>query len=192
MKAFLLFLTAIILFCISSNEQMKYWEDFNCKQKEDMLNVCKSELIKNLYSKKFILSSDNDNIHKLLKELVTSSDTILPLSFYLFNKICIKSDGALAEIVGKYCVELFVRHPRYIMTYFTKEKTSNIKKPLIKVYAMFVGSELYFERKGTSDLKYNYQSFKEILLSASKGNKENEETFKVFWQLVDETIQNMD
>lgn len=191
MKAFLLFITAIILFPIFSSGQMKYWEDLSCSQKADIVKYCQSKSIRDYYNGEFVLS-DDEKTEKLLNELATSDDSILPLSFYLFNKICAKSDGAVAELVGEYCVELFARYPRYIMTYFTKEKALNIKKPVIRIYAMFVGSELYFERRGTSDLKYNYQSFKNILVSASKGNKENEETFKVFWKLVDETIKNMD
>ena len=30
------------------------------------------------------------------------------------------------------------------------------------------------------------------MVSASKGNKENEETFRLFWQIVDKTIKMME
>lgn len=126
-----------------------------------------------------------------MKDLVTSNDTMMSLSFFLLNRIISKSDGALSEIVGKYCVEYFALHPKFILTYFNKEKAVNVKQPLLKAYAGFVGYELYFKREGTSKLKYSYESFKEILNSASQNNKETEETFKVFWKLVDETIKNM-
>lgn len=191
MKAFLLFLTTIILFCISSNGQTKYWEDLSCSQKSDILRNCKSVRMKTFYEGNFV-PTDDDKTLQLLNELVSSNDTVMPLSFYLFNKICAKSDGALSEIVGDYCAKFLADHPQYILTYFTKERLLNINQNIIETYAMFVGIELYMQRKGISKFKYNYQSFKELLLSATKDNKENEETFKFFWQLVDKTIQNAD
>jgi hypothetical protein len=191
MKAFLLFLTTIILFSISSYGQMKYWEDLNCSQKSEILGNCKSVSMKKFYEGKFV-PTDDDKTRKLLNELVFSNDTILPLSFYLFNKICTKSDGALAEMIGEYCAEFLAKNSQYVLTYFSKERNLKINKPLWKEYARSIGYELYFKIDGTSVLKYSYQGYKEILVSASKGNKENEETFKVFWQLVDETIKNMD
>jgi hypothetical protein len=191
MKAFLLFLTTIILFSISSYGQMKYWEDLSCSQKSEVMANCKSVSMKRFYEGKFV-PTDDDKTQKLLGELVSSNDTILPLSFYLFNKICAKSDGALSEMVEGFCAKFLAEHPLYILTYFTRERLLNINQNIIETYAMFVGIELYFERKGTSALKYNYKIYKEILVSASKGNKENEETFKIFWQLVDKTIKNAD
>lgn len=169
---------------------MKYWEDLSCVQKTEILENCMSDPIKMFYEGRFILT-DDDKTYGLLNELVSSSDTILPLSFYLFNRICTKSDGALAEMVEEFCAEFLAKHPKYILTYFSKERILEIKKPIIENYAMFVGYELYLKKKGISDLKYSYQSYKELLFIAAKGNKDNEETFKVFWQLVDKTMQNM-
>lgn len=191
MKAFLLFLTTIILFSISSYGQMKYWEDLSCAQKSEILENCKSVAMKRFYEGKFV-PTDDDKTWELLSELVSSSDSILPLSFYLFNKICIKSDGALSEMVGEFCAKLLAKHSLYILTYFSKERILKVNKPLWKKYALFVGSELYFKINGSSALEYSYKSYKEILVSASKGNEENEETFKVFWQLVDQIIKNAD
>jgi hypothetical protein len=191
MKVFILFLITIILFSISSYGQMKYWEDLSCSQKSEVLANCNSVSIKRFYEGKFI-PTDDDKTRKLLDELVSSNDSILPLSFYLFNKICVKSDGALAEMIGKYCAEFLVKSSKYLLTYFSKERKLKVNKPIWKEYARSIGCELYFKIDGTSVLKYSYERFKEILVSASKGNPENEETFKVFWQLVDETIKNMD
>lgn len=190
MKSFLIYLIATIVFSTSVNGQIKYWEDLRCSRKTDIVRACQSKVVKNLYDGDFVLS-DDEKTEKLLNELVTSNDTILPLYFYLLNKIIIDSDGALSEMVGEYCIEFLARHPRYVLTYFTKERELSIKKPLWRIYAQFVGYELYFKKKGTSELKYNYQSFKELLIASSSGNKENEETFRIFWQLVDETMENM-
>lgn len=191
MKSLLIVLIVIIIFSVSVNGQIKYWEDLSCSQKTDILEACKSESVKKLYEGNFFLSDDKKT-EKLLNELIISDVTILPLSFYLFNKISIESDGALAEMAGEYHVDFLTRHPGYILTYFTIERNRSVNNPVWKNYAEFIGYELYFKNRGTSDLNYNYQSFKEILVSASKGDKENEETFRIFWQLVDETIKNMD
>jgi hypothetical protein len=191
MKAIILALVSILVFSTSSDGQMKYWEDLNSSQKSEMLGNCKSVAIKRFYEGK-LTPTDDEKTDELLKIIVASSDSILPLSFYLMNKIVAYSDGALAEMVAGYSVDYLATFPQFAMTYFSKERISKVKKPIFKTYAMFAGSELYFKIKGTSDLKYNYKNFKEILLSASKGNKDNEETFKVFWKLVDETIKSMD
>ena len=191
MKSFLISLIVIIVFSISANGQIKFWEDLNCSQQTDIIRSCRSEALKKLYIGDFVLS-DNEKTEKLLNELVTANDTILSLSFYLFNKISIESDGALSEMIGEYSIEFLARHPKYILSYFTRERELSSNKPLWINYAQSVGYELYFKNKGTSDLKYSYPIFKEILIASSKGNKENEETFIIFWQLVDEVIKNMD
>lgn len=189
MKIFLFFFTAIFHF-ISSDGQTKYWEDLSCSQKSEILGSCKSVTIKRFYEGQFS-PTDDDKTLQLIKELVSSNDTVLPLSFYLFNKICANSDGALSEMVEEFCAKFLADHPLYILSYFTKERLLNKNQNIIETYAMFVGVELYMQRKGISKFKYSYQVFKEILLSASKDNKENEETFRIFWQLVDKTIKNM-
>lgn len=190
MRSFLIYLIATIVFSTSVNGQIKFWEDLSCSRKTDILRACQSEEVKKLYNGDFVLS-DDEKTEKLLNELVTSNDAILPLSFYLFNKIIVESDGALSEMVGEYCIEFLARHPRYILTYFTKERELSIKKPLWRIYAQFVGYELYFKNKGTSDLKYNYRSYKELLIASYSGKNGNEETLKIFWQLVDETMKKM-
>lgn len=185
-----MFLTMNALFSISSYGQMKYWEDLSGMQKTEILENCKSVHVKNFYDGKYVLT-DDDKTWKLLNELVSSNDTIFPLAFYLFNKICKESDGALSEMVEEVCAKFLAEHPLYILTYFSKERIFKVKKPIIEKYAMFVGYELSLKNKGHSGLNYSYQSYKDRLISVSKGNKENEETFKVFWQLVDETIKEM-
>jgi hypothetical protein len=190
MKAFLLFLAAITLILNTSNGQMKYWEDFSNVQKTEILGNCKSVLMKNFYDGKFV-PTDNEKTWALLNDIISSGDTLLPLSFYLFNKICKKSDGALSEMVVDFCAKYLAKHPKYILTFFSRERYLGVHDPIWKKYSLFVGMELNFKKNGSSALAYNYQGYKEMLANASKGCKENEETFKVFWQLVDETIRNM-
>jgi hypothetical protein len=190
MKVCPLFLILITLFSVPSYGQMKYWDDLSCSQKTEILEFCKSVSMSNFYEGNFV-PTDDKKTWQLLNDIVSSSDTILPLSLYLFNKICLHSDGALSEMVQGFCAEFLVKHPRYILTFFSKERVLGVDNPLWKKYSLFVGVELGLKMYGSSALPYTYQSYKEMLVNASKGNKENEETFKVFWKLVDETIKSM-
>jgi len=191
MKIFLIVAVISILLSASCKGQKKYWSDLTDSQKTEIVNACHSESIKMFYTGKLILT-DDDKTDKLLKDLVFSDNSILPLSFYLFNRICEKSDGSLAEMVSGYCIEYLAKHPEYILTYFTKERLSNVRKPIWRTYALFIGSELYFKKIGTSDLKYDYNSYKKLLEKAAMQNSENKKTLMIFWQSVDKTFKNMD
>jgi hypothetical protein len=190
MKTIVLFLL-IVFSSIVSLGQTKYWEDLSCSQKSEILNKCNSSVIRSFYDGQF-RPTDNEETQKLLDELVSFNDTVLPLSFYLFNKICAKSDGALAEMVGNYSIEFLVKYPLYLLNYFSHEIKLKIDEPIWKKYALSTGYELYFKNEGTSSLKYNYKDLKKLLVETAKGNKESEETLRIFWQFVDETIKNMD
>jgi hypothetical protein len=190
MKA-LLILFFIILFNLSCAGQVYYWEDYNFSQKNKILSSCESKLIREFYEDKFV-PRDDENTQKLLREMVNSNDSIFALSFFLLNKLCNKSDGSLSEMVGKYCIETLVRHPAYVLNYFYKEKSFNVFNPVWKKYAVSTGYELYFKKQGTSNLSYTYDDINNILIKASKGDKEKEETYKIFWKIVNETINKMD
>ncbi len=118
MKVFLVFIISIFLF-VSNDGQFKFWEDLSCKQKTEIYEVCKSESIKKFYDGDFVLS-DDETTDELLNELIASNDTILPLSFYVFNKICTQSDGALSEMVGRYCLLFITKHPVYVFLYLNR------------------------------------------------------------------------
>lgn len=187
----LLIIIISVLFPIHNYGQIKFWEDLSCKERTNILDVCDSKSIKTFYEGHFVLS-DDEKTERLLNDLITSNDSILPLSFYLFNNICIQSDGALAEIVSYSCIMLVALHPIYFLSYFSKERNLDKQKKLIETYAMFIGSELYFKRKGTSNIKYDYKSLKEILNSATERNSNIKDTFNEFWKLVDKSIKNME
>ena len=186
-------LTAVCSY--SQNEPIKYWDDLSSSQKTEMLEKCNSTLIKDFYEGKF-RATDDDKTWNLLNELVAASDSCFSLSFYLLNQICYRSDGALSEMVGEFCVEFLAKFPKEVLAFFPKEREVLPfflwnREPLWKRYALFVGVELYFKSYGTSDLKYDYESLKNILFSSVKDNKESEETLKSFWQAIDEAIKMM-
>lgn len=171
--------------------QIKYWQELSCSQKKDVLTNCNSSVMKSLYEGSFSPTDDEDT-QILFKDITSSNDTILPLSFYLLNKICSTADGALAERVGHYCVVFMTKYPLYTLNFFSNEMALKKEEPIWKKYALSIGYELYFKNEGTSSIKYNYQEFKNLMYNTVKGNPVNEETFRTFWQLVDETIKNMD
>ena len=177
--------------CVSCTGQELFWEDLSNSQKSNILSSCKSQKILELYEGKFVLA-DNESTVELLRDIVMADDNLLPLSFYLFNNILITADGALAEMAGKYCIEFSAKHPEYFLLYFTRERERRVKDPVWRLYAQFIGYELYFKNLGTSDLNYTYYSFKEVLTTGAKGNVANGKTLEVFWQLVDETIKDME
>jgi hypothetical protein len=191
MKAFLLVLTTITLFSVSNYGQTKFWEDLNCNQKAYVLNACKSESIKKLYKNELLLTPGKKETLLLLNELVNSNDTILPLTFSIFNQVLKGPDAALGEVLGQYCVEFTFKHPTYVLEYFKKEKDLKTKKPFSEIYAMFVGSELYLKQKGYSSVKYDYNNLKKKLDNTADSKKDLKETLRTFWQLVDETIKEM-
>ena len=178
-------------FSTTNYGQIKFWEEFSSKEKTHILELCKSETIKTFHDGYFNLS-DEKKTEGLINDLITSNDSIFPLSFYLFNKICIQSDGALAEMISSSCIKIIAQYPSYFLSYFNKERDLDKQKHLLETYAMYIGSELYFKRKGTSNIEYDYKSFKEILNSASESNKNYKETFNKFWLLVDKSIKNME
>lgn len=191
MKLTFFLLIIISALSIKVYGQTEFWDDLSCSKKAIILENCKSEYIKKFYEDEFAISDDNET-EKLLIELSHSNDTILPLAFHLFNKISKMSDGGLAEMMGKYYVEFIARHPKYIITFFSKERSQNLNNPIYVQYARTIGYELYFKNKGTSNLRFTYAYLKEKLFSSSNGDKINEETFAIFWSLVDETIRNME
>jgi len=187
------FLTIIIsmFFSIANYGQIKFWENLSCEEKTNILNVCESELIKTFYEGHFVLSDDEKTVG-LLNDLITVNDSTLPLSFYLLNKICTQSDGALAETVSSSCIQFVAMRPIYFLSYFSNNREISKQKQLFETYAMFIGSELYYKRIGTSNIKYDYKNLKEIFNSASESNNDIKETFNEFWKLVDKYIKNME
>ena len=204
MKTFILFLILTIQLTAYSYGQInpiKYWVDLNDSQKTEILEQCKSTLIKDFYEGK-LRPTDDDKTSELLGKLVAANDTILPLAFYLFNNICSKSDGALSEMVADVCADFLFKRPQYIITFFSREKIAQNHELLWEKYARYVayvlswreyvlsGFESDSEFNYRDYFEYNYQDYKEKLSVAVQGNKENEETLKIFWQAVDEAIKS--
>ena len=191
MKYILLVITAITVYSVPNYGQTSFWEDLNCKQKSYILNACRSESINKLYKNELSLTPGKKETLLLLDELVNSNDTILPLTFFIFNRVLKGKDAALGEVLGQFCVEFIYKHPIYVLEYFKKEDGLKVINPCSELYAMFIGSELYLKQKGYSRIKYNYDILKNKLDIAADSSSDVKETLKVFWLLVDKEIKNM-
>lgn len=153
----------LVLFFISCNltisGQLNYWENLSLDEQHEI--ICSGKVSKNildLYNAKFI-PSDNEETIALLKTLsnLSANTKLKSLYFYLFNQICKYSDGGLSELLGKYCMEVILSDPKYVLLYMNENPL------LLKKYIDFLGSEFYYKEGENSDIKYNFDDFRQII-----------------------------
>jgi hypothetical protein len=165
----------------------KYWNDIKEENKESILN---SETIYDdalKYYKGEFNILDNERTLKLLDTLTSLEQNLKPLYFYLFNKICYKSDGALAGVIGKYCQKILLNDPQYVFGYFKKDKR------LFNKYTDLLGYELYFKNKGTSSIKYNIKDFNKILTEKmNKYSGDIKQQKQLFFNKLKEVMKSME
>lgn len=164
-----------------------YWEDMNKSLQENILNSPATHKIAvDFYLGSFIIS-DNDSTIKLLNKITSknshSQENIF--YFYVFNKICLKSDGALSEMLGAYCLKFILNNPELTLSYFKRNPE------IEKLYAMFIGYELYFKEEETSDIEYNYEEFKNAIEIKTKNVPNYKETLLTFYNDIELVMKNM-
>lgn len=169
----------------------RYWEDMNASEQAEVISNPKIDtLVINYYEGK-IEVTDDEKTFELLETLSRPDSQVLPLYYYLFNKICLKSDGALSEVLGVYCAYMILYNPEYVINHFTiTRKNTKNDKCLYEVYAELIGYEMYFKEERHSDLTYNFRQFKEILNEHVK-NSEYKNTLELLYGKISETIQSM-
>jgi hypothetical protein len=134
---------------------------------------------------KFDLSY-NANTLKLLDQLTQKNDKYFPFYFYVFNKICENSHGAIGELMGKYCFRFCVNYPKEIFKHFESSKLD------LYLYSINLGAEFYLKSEGTSDLNMNFAEFKKYLygeLDSHKNELNNIAT--IFFTKIDSTMGTM-
>lgn len=193
MKYTIIILIGLILCqCTNSPKQSKikvpidntfvYWEDLSLPQQESILSL-KSTAKNSIKYYKGIFKISDSNYKELLDSIVNWNDNNLTFYFYIFNDICMKSDGALSEILSNYCQKIILNNPNYVFNYFKKHNE------LEKKYTLLLGSELYFKQDGTSEMQYNFSELKSIL--DSKISKENKTILSDFYMKVEQAINDM-
>lgn len=181
-------------FCIAGQSTLPYWETMNKKEQDSYLQNAKvNELVLDYYNGKFIPSDDERTV-ELLKVLTQKNEDLLPLYFYVFNRICSKSDGALAELTGTYCIKMTVAYPEYVIGYFSLERLQERKEDrMLDLYSLFTGEELYFSEDGLSDIGYTYSSFRKMLYSQTSAfSEEDKKSLHIFLSKIKDSMQNMD
>ena len=109
------------------------------------------------------------------------------LYFYLFNKICSSSDGALSQILGIYCFKIITKRPNYVLFYFSNSNN------LMKKYSEQLGYEFYFKKDGTSKLKYDYLQFKQYLTkNIIFNNQKMRNTFSLLFKQIKAEMEKME
>jgi protein-glutamine gamma-glutamyltransferase len=108
------------------------------------------------WDKTFTLDIDKKS-KDFLDSLTQRNDILFPLNFLTLNTIVAKSDGALSELMGSYCLKMILNYPKETFLHFESDSLDRNN------YALFIGLELYLKKQGTSDLSINYHEFKDFL-----------------------------
>ena len=130
-----------LAFSLCSTKEESYWENLSPQKQFDLIhsNYMKPEAL-TFYNDSFILTDDEQSF-SLLEYLITQigSSKFSPLCFYLFNKAVLTADGALAESMGNYCVQLLNKNGPYVLVYLESHPE------LEDNYLMFVGEYYSYE-----------------------------------------------
>lgn len=165
-----------------------YWETLNNDQKEEILQSKDiSKIAMDFYHGKF-KPGDNENTFNLLGIITSGKESkdVHAFYFFLFNKLCNISDAALSEILGSYCQRVILSSPVYVLDYFkNNDKT-------LKMYASFIGYELYFKEVGTSEIEYGFSEFRKILSDKLKSKKNYDALLKRFYKEIEMNMKRMD
>lgn len=165
-----------------------YWEDLSSREKDNVLNTFKIEKDAiDYYYGKFTLA-DKDGTMRLLESITSNNEQkeITNFYFYIFNQICLKADGAISEIIGKYCQKVIVNNPLYAFNYFKKNKK------ILEIYANLIGYELYFKEEGTSDIEYDFKDFKKLIEGKLIPKEQYSEILAEFFERIEISMKNTD
>jgi len=164
-----------------------YWEQLSDSVKK--ATIASNEVninALNYYKGRFNLAVDKKS-YQLLDTLTAEHNdgNIKALYFYLFNRACAQSDGALSEVMGDYCQNIIVNDPVYALNYFSSHNSVMTK------YALFLGYELYCKEKGVSDITYNFSDFKKLINSKIGSDANLKKTFNDFNNEIERVMKNM-
>jgi len=170
------------------HKDTNFWEDFSNIEKEVFIKT--SNIDSNVlcyYNKRFTVK-DNDLTIKMIETLTakTVSKEMFVFYFYNFNQICLNADGAISECLGKYCQNMVLNNPEYVIDYFARNKM------ILDKYASYIGYELYFKEEGTSDINFNYIDFKTILTEKTSLKEKYSKVLMDLFGKIDTVMRNMD
>lgn len=195
MRALIVFLILLLTNSVSyfvnaqnCHAKCVYWEQVSNNLKNEIIasNKINAGAV-NYYNGTFRFTDDAKSF-RLLDTLMSRPDNeyIRALYFYLFNDVCMKSDGAVSEILGKYCQKMMVNDPVCVLNYFSSHNA------ILKKYAQLLGYEFCFAKEGVSGIKFNFSDFKKIISSKLEEHSSLKKTFDDFNREVEVMIKNMD
>lgn len=163
-----------------------YWENLTTKEKQDIINNSKVYKDAVEYLNGRFKATDDARTFMLLDSITSINNQFAPLYLHIFNKIC-NSDGAISEVMGKYCERIILSNVCYTFNYFIK----NDKKYYL-MYAEKLGYEFYFKENGTSDLEYSYSEFKKIInLKWQNKSIKSKNFLNSFFRRIDKTMNDL-
>lgn len=153
-----LLLGLALAFCssIANAGEYQYWDDLDEKSKSEIIkSIDVDKNIMKLYLHEMKLS-DNDLSAAILDTLCSSTDSNKRmLYFYILNEIANTADGAVAEMLGGYCVKYVNENTDYALEYFS------IHQDVANNYAESIAGELYLSDTSISQ-------YEQILLNSAK------------------------
>jgi hypothetical protein len=192
----MVFVLSLISFTTNSNtlnsgcsdEEFIYWEDLNSSEKENILKSFEFEKNAVDYYNCRFTPSDNNETMSLLETItsIPAQEDVAKFYFYIFNQICLKADGALSEIIGKYCQKVIINKPLYVINYFKRKQNT------LETYASLIGYELYFKEEGTSDIEYNFKDFKKFIEERATPKEEYSLILTEFFKRIEIAMRNTD
>jgi hypothetical protein len=153
-----LLLGLVLVFCssIANAGEYQYWDDLDENSKSEIIkSIDVDKNIMKLYLHEMKLS-DNDLSAAILDTLCSSTDSNKRmLYFYILNEIANTADGAVAEMLGGYCIKYVNENTDYALEYF------RIHQDVANNYAESIACELYL-----SDTSFS--QYEQILLNSAK------------------------
>ena len=151
-------LTLVLAFCSCAVHagEYQYWDDLDEKSKSEIIkSIDVDKNIMKLYLHEMKLS-DNDLSAAILDTLCSSTDSNKRmLYFYILNEIANTADGAVAEMLGGYCIKYVNKNTDYALEYFSKHQD------VANNYTESIAGELYL-----SDTSFS--QYEQILLNSAE------------------------
>lgn len=131
----------------------KYWE-FLSREEQSIAVKSLSPLAREYFIGSF--SPTDDEMSFSLLDYLTEQDEsleITSLKFYLFNRVVFSVDGALAEVLGDYCIQWLHQDGQYVLEYL------QYHPKLEELYLMHIGETFSYDSE-----KDAYKQFCDIVL----------------------------
>lgn len=140
----LIFCLLFFSMTVSGADNIRFWEQYSETEKSSFLkSVAMETHLLSVYNDSFAIS-DNEETFELLDLLSNNkyghSQTnaiVDAFYFHCFSKILILADGALAEVMGYYCMRIVKNSPQYTILYLMSHKE------IRDAFVTYIGYEIY-------------------------------------------------